>query len=124
MPEQPISLHELELLARFGTLRVLTVNIQAVNVPATPQFPPRPISKETLQLRSYFMLHELRPNMVYDLARFLLTCWDDIVLVMAGRELDPEEPIDKLDHWVYDTLLREISRIKKREPSPNTACWA
>ncbi|KAG9099579.1 hypothetical protein FS749_000902 [Ceratobasidium sp. UAMH 11750] len=69
MPNQPTSLHELELLAGFSALQVLAVNVQVVDVPTS--YPPRaqPINGAMLQLQSYFILHELQPKNVYDLAR-------------------------------------------------------
>ncbi|KAG8734300.1 hypothetical protein FRC10_011775 [Ceratobasidium sp. 414] len=123
MPDQPASPHELQLLAKFSVLEVLSINIQVVDVPQVSEIKLKPISGKILRLESYFLLHHLRPRDVEQLALFLLTCWDDLTLVMARRTLQLDEMCDRLDGWVYDGLLKELSHLKGRDKTTNTAQW-
>ncbi|KAG8733219.1 hypothetical protein FRC10_000343 [Ceratobasidium sp. 414] len=68
MPDQPALPNDLVLFARFRALEVLSVNLQVVDVPAVQQLGEMPISAQTLRFESYFRLHELQPETVYNLA--------------------------------------------------------
>ncbi|KAG9101802.1 hypothetical protein FS749_003105, partial [Ceratobasidium sp. UAMH 11750] len=124
MPCQPATLSDLQLFAGFSALDVLAVNIDVLNIPSIQSTHLNPISKRTLQLESYFLLHHLLPETVEALTLFLLSCWEDITLVMARRTLNRDEPLDRLDYWAYVTLLKELARQRRRNQTAITAQWA
>ncbi|KAG9095688.1 hypothetical protein FS749_009996 [Ceratobasidium sp. UAMH 11750] len=123
MPCQPTSLDDLQLFARFTTLDVLAVDIKVDTIPSIQHTFPNPISKRALRLESYFLLHNLLPEMVEGLASFLHSCWREVSLVMARRSLSQNEPLDRLDYWVYVSLLNELARRKQGKQKAVTVQW-
>ncbi|KAG9096710.1 hypothetical protein FS749_007905 [Ceratobasidium sp. UAMH 11750] len=123
MPEQTASLWEVESFAKFLRLEFLALNLQVIDVPHVREAYQKPISSRVLRMESYFLLHHLRPEAVDKLALFFLRCWKDVVLVMAGRTLQEDEQCDLLDNWVYVTLLKELARLKGRQPTTSTVKW-
>ncbi|KAG9095581.1 hypothetical protein FS749_010187 [Ceratobasidium sp. UAMH 11750] len=123
MPCQPATPYDLKHLARFAALDVLAVNITVVDIPPTQRTCLNPISRRAPQLESYFQLDHLLPEMVENLALFLLSCWDDISPVMARRTLDQNDPLDRLDYWVYVTLLKELAQRKQRKQTAIKVQW-
>ncbi|KAG9090195.1 hypothetical protein FS749_000751 [Ceratobasidium sp. UAMH 11750] len=123
MPHQPATLDDLQILARFTALDVLAINIEVVDIPLIQHHYVNPISRRTPRLESYFLFHHLLPEMAEGLALFLLSCWEDISLAMVGRTLDQDEPLDRLDYWIYTTLLKELAQRRGREQTVNTVQW-
>ncbi|KAG9098569.1 hypothetical protein FS749_003512 [Ceratobasidium sp. UAMH 11750] len=123
MPRQPTSLDDLQLFAKFIALDVLAVDIKVDSIPSIQHTFPNPISKRALRLESYFLLHHLLPEMVEGVASFLHSCWGDVSLVMARRSLNQVEPLDRLDYWVYVSLLNELARQKQRKQKAITVHW-